>query len=477
MARRRTLKILTIATAVLSLFLTLRWRAFGLRIAADENNVIRDIQTIVINGSLEPPTQYISGNSYQIMAGTILELFGFDNWLALDWIAPIIGLISFSTICLITINFFRNSDDKMVWAAMFTPLVLWSFSGFVNRLTEATHKPFTHLIVFLLLYLAYRIGTSNRSQTRLLLVFSFLAVMLSTYNYVWATIYSTVALAVLFLTKGLEHQALTRNTVTAISLFCTVLFIPLTLPTTTLHIRYFRQFVYAAYSTFGSGTNTEPPSGSGEGSLAGWPTVDVFGAEISMWFIHVSGIIVSTLVAVLAGIIVVVTIARRSDDQRFSRLYLAVGLMFTILVAAIVAAGDIATLKRVIILPALIGVLYTVHYFHRSVTISSRQRNLLLSALFICLLFTAPLALPRALTNGEIAPTDTYADDGQVSKIEWYHQYPSDCLLTHSELDYRVSGKLSGLDPVATNAGGPANETDTVVYTAGEDNVLSCSEL
>jgi hypothetical protein len=477
MARKRVLKVLSVTTSLLTSFLALRWREFGLRITTDENNVIRDIQTIFIEGVLAPPTQYFPGNSYPIMASTILKLFGADSWLDLDWIAPVVGTVSFIIICLITINIFRDSDSKMVWAAGFTPLVLWCFSGFINRLTEATHKPFTFLITFLLLYLGYRIGISDRLETRLLLIFSFLAAALSTYNYVWGSVYCTVALVVLFFTSGLKRWDIARNTVIATAVLYTVLFIPLVLPTATLHVTYFLLFVRSISGSFSAETDSSSPSAAGdEGSLAGWDTIDVFGAEISVWFFHVSGILLSTLVAAIAGIVTIAAIARGIDDQRFARVYLAIGVIYSTLVAAIIVAGDIATFKRIIVVPALFGVLYTVHYMHRSVSVSNRQRRILLSALVISFLIAAPLALPRVLLNGEIAPTDTYAGDSQVSKIEWYHGYQSDCLLTYDELDFRVSGKLSGLNPVATTAEVPVNETDSVVYTAGEGDFLTCRE-
>ncbi|QIO20865.1 hypothetical protein [Haloarcula sp. JP-L23] len=500
----------------------------------DEVAPALDIHTLLDDGSIAGTLAYGNGGAYQTATTVVLRLSG-EKYLFTEILSPVLGSFAVVLFIIICITIVRRSIQIVDWwdSLVFVP-VFFVFGGFVLRPLQTSHKSYTFIYIFVLIYAVNRLLHDKKPDGRFYLLAVLTIIPLCLTNYIWGVIYGGVLTApLLFSSKTIKKYGHGAIVPAAASVFA------IQLPLIRLGIGYFQRTIinplFYNEDNNGSSTPSRPRSGDGSQSpltetpvestktpggptdtpvestktpggptdtpnesvdtfvrvetprtgtissdqlsalqmISEWPSVP--GTGISAWFVYIFGILVVAGLSAVAAVISVLKLARRELDA-LGLQFLIVSIGLGVAGLALFVAGDYATLKRVIVVPGILGTLvWTVSLASETIpeplVFLNRHRRALLAGTFIVLLLSAALAVPRVTLDGRGSPYDDFAGESQVTKISWYDRYANECLQTHQELDLEVSARLTGerVRPVEYDPG------SSVVYDSGGPRVITCS--
>jgi hypothetical protein len=523
---RTRLGKLLISTIAL-IFTYLVWIAayFPYRVTNDETYVFPDLHTLVEQAHLEQ-ANYFSGIGYQLVTTVLLRVTGV-SLRDLQLLNPVVATLVFATLISVCYVVYRHAATNPYWWGFApVPLAFFVFGGYVNRIRESTHKGYTQALLFVGLYLTYRILRDERHDDGADLKFYVLLIAVSgtitLFNYVWGFVYAALFAALLF-----QHRSLRRRAVVMAAVMNpTALLVPFLHPAIRIHSRFkqlpsvvmgfltqidpFRAGESSDASQGGASTGAANETSQGnvstgraqsqsaaqEGaSTAGvlakptdrisqWPSLTVPGTEytISAWFVYTAGIFGVALLTLLSILDVCRRFYRRNQLRASEQLMGGIWVYFGVLSVVLLALGNVNTFRRVIVVPGVFGVVYWASALSnrgRSWPVLQRiapRRRTLLTILLVFLLVSSVLAASRTLLNGGTAPYDIYADENEVEKIEWIDSHTqstalsTSCLRTHQEKDGHLSAKILGHRRNPVRARPPTN----TVYSSGPQGRISC---
>lgn len=466
-ARSRSVKATVVSFCLALSYFALRTATTGDRVQRDEVYVVDDVLNVVEFGHLTEPAHYSVGNGYAVVAGVLLELGGYE-YSRLELLSPLLGALFVGVLTLAGVCFVWQADVRTgPWVAIGFPAALFTFAGFTIRVAESSHKKLTYTLVFVSFLLAYTLHRTAATDRRWRLLFVGFASGVALFNYVWAIVYGMAASAGQFLLGLPRRRVLVAGGIPLVVAYV----IPVHLPTGDLNIHYTRNVFYLLRGVeMGSGRAL------GGGGIAAWPPLTVAGVSVSSWFVYASGVFV---VGVVAGVGWLHALYRlRHDAPPLARFYVGVGAWFGALAVTMLVVGDVTTLRRIIVLPGGLGVIYALDALGTTSRLTADRRRVLLTAVVVVLLLGSALATPRGILDGGGAPYDYYADEHEIRKFEWWgaHAPVEGCLRTHQFVDLTLSRLVWGLDRPGGVQGVPFDPGESVVYSSGREAVLSCTE-
>ena len=461
-------KLLTIAFSVIFTYLVGAEAILPIRATADERSVIPDIIAINETGFLEA-AKYFSGVAYQFQSATILRL-GDLSPDALQLLSPGIAALALAVFFSIGLLMYRRETDHFWWAFLLPAASVVVFPGFVSRTWESTHKAYTFVLVFLAVYLLY-LGARRGFDKRYTALIGMFLIGVGFLNYIWGIVYAILVGGVGLLIKGDRWRTLSVAGASGV--------IAAILPGISGLRRYHRAYFNAVQEQVNKivpgllSSQTAPPSdeqstqrggnsgtqsstssseeqgidlpelgsGAGSGAETGgavsqalgqinkWPAIEVLGLSLSSWYLYSAGIGIVALLTAITGIICLYFLfsGRLSGIESVT---LPVLVLSAVLAATFVAIGDVATFKRVIVLPGVFGVLcFTVLVAENrlpKIRIESKHRRLLLGGVLVLLLLFAGLSTNRSTVDGGDAPLDVYINDSEVSQVNWIAEHSND---------------------------------------------------
>ncbi|WP_277552317.1 hypothetical protein [Halobaculum limi] len=348
---------------------------------------------------------------------------------------------------------------------MIIPAGILVFPGFVSRLLETSHKAITFTFVFASLYLVIRL----RDDRRFSILFLSLALCIGLTNYVWGIVYGSML--VLF-AVGYHRYWIFDHIAVAVIPVSVAVVAPLYLPSISWNINSTVRITRAI-----RGLQTASPKGAGgTGALQGWPIFSIGGISVNIWFVFVIGIMAISIISLFVGFLVLHRL-RMPEVSNLDTGMFGMFLWSSAILIALLAAGNLATLKRVIIIPSILSLLYlstriSIGSLYNGVSFTKRGQSQIFTVLAIILLISVPLASPRLAPHGDISPYNFYADEANVESIEWIAESSSSCLAADEKLDAYVSGKMYNVNiPVIE-----PSVNSTQVYDSGGTNQLTCEQ-
>jgi hypothetical protein len=224
------------------------------------------------------------------------------------------------------------------------------------------------------------------------------------------------------------------------------------------------------------GTTTDTVAGA-TGNIGSWGTISVGPLSVSIWQLSVLGIFVVAIITMFANIDAARQYINRRNigDRSFimHEVVLFSSIWYGSLLLFLLVGGNLPTIKRMIVLPGLIGVLYWV-----CLNSSGRKtgRAILILSL-VLLVLTVPFAYERVSLNGGDKPYDIYASQNEVEKIEWVTEMDSSCLsvvrhLEGQHINKNVVAKVSGVPNIPVLYDYPADGNK--VYHSGQKGEVIC---
>lgn len=508
--RTRSVTLLLITVNIIFTYLMGIAVQFPYRATNDETYVFPDLHALLTNGHLEQ-ANYFSGIGYQLITTILVRITGIDL-VHLQLLNPILATFVFGVLILVCYLVYRQTAVHPIWwgfAAV--PPSFFVFGGYVNRIRESTHKGYTQLLLFVGIYLAYRIFREHRRQTgtdyrmyALLLVVSGAITVL---NYVWGFVY-----AVLFSALLLHHRSLRlRSAAVSTAMYLITILTPSVHPAVRIHDRFktvpdlvfgiIQQYISLNHMPPGGASREESSNTTSQGTtqddasqagvfvepsdrISEWPTVSIPGTDYSIttWFIYTLGIFAVALLTFLSAVHLVMRYYYRRTLSDTNRLFLVIWTYFGVFGAGLILIENINTFRRIIVVPGVFGVLYW------TITLADRgrpnpaldrlpvQRETLLKFLIGFLLITSVLAANRTLLDGGSSPYDIYADKHEVEKFQWIDSHTQEieretsCIRTHQRIDGHLSAKILGsrLRPE------PIRPSASKIYSSGDRGRVSC---
>lgn len=510
---RRSWKVaLSFVCLLLSGSLQLATRS-GYRIRADERLFATDINAGLATGHVSD--FYLNGKGFQAITVAILRLTDLP-YTATELLSPLIGGIVVGLILAMLLKLYdQATDDISWWEPLPVLLAVPALPGLVNRLRETSHKAYTYLLVLGLVYLAVQLLRKRRDQ-RFLVVISLFVVALTMINWIWGVIYTGYVGATLVGSVALT-TLLTLGTV----LFASFLVAAMSPIADTNGFAFFERTIQILFDGArdptdggtsgdgspnatatpegGSGSETSDPgnfnssgtSGDDSGEVTekkrggashgislieAWRPIRVGPVTVSSWFVAWSSVLFAGLTTAIGNFVALVNV--RSNNLRpLSKLTLVTSGFFGLLVVLTVVGGSIATAKRLIVIPGMIGILYATlvlsesgEYGRPLPDLVARHRRELLFGFTAMLALTTIIGTYRMMLDGTVSPHDFYASANQVTKIQWMGTFDSGCLAGTGRGDAVLASELLGehtsqWTDVNTNTG-------NVVYDSGEGGKL-----
>ena len=463
--------------------MTLVWY-FPRRVTSDELPVAYDVHAALSTGHV--PGQYINGGLYQSGVTVLLRLTGLEYG-ALEVVSPLFGTVAFGLFIWVGTRLFTTfSGEAGPWwaAGAFLPAFL-AFPGFLLRIRESSHKAYTFVFLFAALYLAVTLLTGRRDG-RLAAVLTLLASTIVLANWIWGAVFGAYVGGLLLLTGSVLYVASFGVALAMVTL------VGVLNPLTSVDVEF---FVDLMTNLSGQG---EPASGpttdasereeyrggtisQASANVRRWPSVELFGRRFTSWYVYISSVLVAGLWTA-GGMVAALWYAVRSQSVRPVRLGtvrerlrlvpLLTSGYFGVLFVVLAVAGSVATAKRVVVLPGIVGVCYWVSVLARRTERSpgNDTARALLVLTAITLLLTASVGVPRLALDGEMAPYDTYASGHEIAETEWIAEFDRGCLYTDTEKDSILAAKITG----ELREPRPVGPTDSVVYHSGRDGRVAC---
>lgn len=463
----RTVKLTAISFLVTLSYFMLRAGVTADRVQRDEVLVIYDLSFIVRFDRLPEPASYGVGNGYALLTGVLLDVLDY-GYPALELLSPVVGACVVGVITLCAVAIVREVRPRVgPWVAIGFPASLLVFAGFTVRIAETTHKKYTFALTFVALLVTFVHYRKNMTDDRIRLLFMGLVSSIALFNYVWAIVYGFVAILAQFTTSIPRLRAVLGGGTPLVVAYV----LPVYLPTAWLNVDYTQIFI-----TLLRGKHVASIRILDVGGITDWPVVQVLGVPVSTWFVYAYGIFAVAVVAGLAGIHALSRF--RDEPTPFVRFYTVIGLWFTFVIGMMLVAGDLATFRRVLVIPGAVGVTYALYTLSLPSTdvLTERRKRIAMQAIIIVLLVGSVLAIPRAVLDGGLAPYDYYAEENEVSKFEWWDDHAPlvNCLQTHQFVDLTASQMVWGIDRVQRTTAVPYDPRNHVVYESGPEAFLSC---
>lgn len=522
--RTRSITLLLITVNIIFIYLMGIAVQFPYRTTNDETYIFPDLHALLTEGHLEQ-ANYFSGIGYQLITTMLVRVTGIDL-INLQLLNPILATFAFGVLILVCYFVYRQAAIRPIWwgfAAV--PVSFFVFGGYVNRIQESTHKGYTQLLLFVGIYLAYRIFRSHRRQTgtdyRMYALLLIVSGAITVLNYVWGFVY-----AVLFSALLLQHRfPRLRSAAVSTAMYLIAILTPSVHPTVRIHDRFKtvsdlvfgigRQDISLNHASPGGASreeasdDTTSSNATREGSsnttsqgttqddasqasafvepsdrVSEWPTVSVPGTDYSIttWFVYTLGIFAVALLTFLSAVHLAMRYYYRRTLSDTDWLLLTIWTYFGVFGAVLILIEDINTFRRIIVVPGVFGVLYW------TITLADRgrptpfldrfsvQRETLLKLLISFLLITSVLAANRTLLDGGSSPYDIYADKHEVEKFQWIDSHTQEieremsCIRTHQRIDDHLSAKILGsrLRPE------PIRPSASKIYSSGDRGRVSC---
>ncbi|WP_143416401.1 cytochrome d ubiquinol oxidase subunit II [Halobacterium hubeiense] len=461
----KTSKIVLSQALLVSSYLAVIHRR-GIRATTDEALVIGDIRQLLESGHLAN-LEYFSGAGYHSISGTLLSVTG-QGPESLQYLSPVLAVFAFASFFACGAIIVRQYDVPEGYTIVAFALAIFVFAGFVSRIVESTHKKYTFVLVFSSILLAHQILKSHHDRRRYALLPLFL-VGIGVYNYVWGAVYTA--------TIGMGFIASKQYNTTGFAMAVVTGLFSVSLPRITPVLQYHGQYIslykrlidrlFSEESNTQAPSSTETPStttvespttptssqpvndtpttstpdGAGErrvtenlpvynvtpaggtvdvvlAKINQWPAVSMFGFSISIWFAYVVGILT---LGMLAGFATLgsMWLIWKHEDVAIAPQYLGIIAVTGGFFALFVVTNDVATLKRIIVLPGVFSVLVLPVVAARSGRISSKHVAVFL---VVVTLLGAVLAIPRTLPDGGSAPIDNYGGEQSLAGVAWLEE-------------------------------------------------------
>lgn len=467
---RREWKVLVISACFYLIYSALLAIQLPIRATTDEMNPLIDIHHLFELGSKQGVFEYMNGSAYQTGMTAILRILGLSPT-DTEVLSPIIGAIAMGAISLILWIMYRESAPNRPWwgAIAFLP-VLVVIPGFVNRLRETSHKSFTFSLVFIGLLLAFWAVQTRPDWRRYTLVLIVVSAI-STFNYIWGLVYG-ILIASIYIFSGSRHLT--------VSVFPPILsfLIPNNLPTVLVEKGYFVGITTTLLGSSGGVEGGEETGSSAGGLIGGWPLLDLGVFSISSWFIWASGVFFVAALTLGANLHAIASYIKLQSVNALGKLLLVVSIYSGVVTFVLLLAGDIATVKRMIILPGLLGVVYVSAQLATSTAISGSPQpfesinfSTALVVLAILLIIFAGVGLPRVMLDGHQKPIDVYATDNEVAQVDWMAEQGPGCLSGIGRIDNILGAKTTGQSLRVVDS---LDLRSNVVYSSGENGVVVC---
>ncbi|WP_148708213.1 hypothetical protein [Haloferax sp. Atlit-12N] len=440
------------------------------RAITDEQFVAYDIYYISQYPHLLDPI-YQSGLAFQMESGITMRILGTSYGFWELW-TPIYGVFTLSFIAIAFLSIYRRTSDGPSWGFLLPSVGVFVFPVFIKRMMETTHKAHSYILIFLLFISIFEyLQTDDR---RFVIIGACACVGIALTNYVWGAIWSGF-----FITSLLSHQNIRQfsqyDVTASIAVGISAYLSPAYLPGTGFHERYITQ---KARQLFISEQQTAAaPSGKATSLISGWPTIDVLGIEFSVWFIYSFGTLFVATLTAIAGLFALREwyMTDHSPTERFTIVIFGYVSLVCLL---LLAAGDLATFKRLIVIPGVFGLFYIAYRqpnLLQQIPIQSSigWKNLTLVCILIILVISSGFAVKRTVLDGTGQPYDHYAEKNQVDKIQWMGEYNTDCIQIHNKVDKVLASKLI-FEKQGYIEYNPSADT---IYHSGDNGYLTCSKL
>lgn len=467
---RREWKVLIIAGCFYLIYSVLLAINLPIRATTDEMNPLIDIHQLFELKLNQGAFEYINGSAYQTGMTAILRITGLSP-IDTEILSPIIGAIVMGAISLVLWIMYRESaPDRPWWGAIAFLPVLVVIPGFVNRLRETSHKSFTFSLVFIGLLLAFW-AIQSRSDWRQYALILIIMSAISIFNYIWGMIYGML-IASVYLFGGSRHLT--------ISVFPPILsfLISDNLSTVIIEQGYFIGIITTLSGSSGGIKAGEETGSSAGGLIGGWPVFNLGSFSISSWFIWASGVFFIGFLTLGANIYIVTSYIKSRYVSSLGKLLFVVSVYSGAIAFVLLIAGDITTVKRMIILPGMLGAVYVTVQLASS-TVDERLSqpfksvnfSTVLVVLAVLLIVFAGVGLPRVMLDGHKKPIDVYATDNEVAQVNWMAEQDSECLRGVGRIDRILSAKTTGQSSRVVDSIDPQSN---VVYSSGENGVVAC---
>lgn len=461
-ARSRRVKLLcTIGFAAIAAFMVFPG-FFGTRVMGDEANLSLDIFTLMAEGQVSDFV-YQSGQAYITFVPLFLKVLGLPM-AATNTLGPFVAAVAFTTMMAFLLSIYSGESNSL-WGFVAIPFGVFVFGGFIAVLTETTHKTFIYTLVFALLFLLWRYYT-NRHDRRDIVLFVVFLTSISFFSILWGMMYWLVFTVPVFLRAGNRGTIQVMYLVPGLAIYAIGTYMPT--------VR--SPMAYVAARVFTPSTRTA--SSGGASLFAGWPTVSILGQSVSSWFLYASGVLLIGVITGLSFVLASHKLYRQRGNASFSNVLVLLLPLFGVVLVFFLALGELATVRRLLVFPGVLGLLYWQGYLDTaSRTLGAVDvGKMLVTVTVILFCIMAVAAIPRMTLDGHNKPYDNYADDGDIARAGWIAEYPSgDCLLTTERIDRNTALKVYGYHLTYGQVGSIiAGKSENVVYANSKEGFVYC---
>jgi hypothetical protein len=435
------------------------------RVTTDERLVFGDIHYTYTNGVLPSAAEYPNGVGFTVIETVVLRVVGGSIW---DTVI-IDRFISIHTIMLFLAVFLAlyRSEVPANKVSYYDVLVLgilassfFIFAGFINRLFESTHISYTYALFALAIWSSFRINTGTKDSVRILLPFILFAI--GFYNFIWAMVFSGILVPAVLLSEK-SSKLIISSTLSIIS----PLLFPIYFDNVTFPIYYIAE--RSLNAEFSTQTITEASS-----QTTDWPSVSMsYVGEFNVWILYVSGIAFVALLTMFANIHILYNLMSKKKISQISYYLLFLCFGFGALAGIFIFTEDLATLKRVLAIPGLFGVLYWVVHIMKL-----NNKNVIrycLALLLLSSLLFSGLASNRSMLNGEPKPYDNYVSESEIDSLNWMHNYSnleeSECLISDNPNHFYTTRKEFGYQIPRNYGKYPTGTNEALVYKNEQSSV------
>lgn len=359
--RSRPWRILvTIWFALLAYLIYLPTRT-GPRAKTDEAaNTLGTIE-IIDQGSFSGG--YISGHVYELLLGPLLQITGLP-FEATNWLSPLVALAPLMAIVIVGAALLRRNGTDMWWVILLIAPAILAVPEIFDGTRETSHKAFTYAMSFIVLYVMLYFPRERIGTARSLGIVSVLSLTLVLLNYPWAVIFLG-AVSVGFIVHAKlsdDFSSVTWMLPVAVSVLTSILFLP------GIAYQHIASFIPAIVGGVGefllrSGGGNAPSAGNSDGILeliGQYPTLDILGVSINFWFVYSIGVVLVGLICVIAALYALHDLVSSESPNPLSTVFVIVSIAYAVLLVAAVASGTSVIVKRMIVWPVLLGLLYWV---------------------------------------------------------------------------------------------------------------------
>jgi hypothetical protein len=449
---------------------------YPFRAQGDETWMVKDINTILANGQIVT-TDYHAGIATQVNFSIILNLTGIPYSPGSQWISPTIGGVLYAIIILVIYSIWRHTTRSPVWWGFVMPIpAMYIFAGQFNRFFLTSHKQFMIFSTILMILMINRIISSSQIEPRFFIILLLFILSVSFMNNAWGLVYGIVVGVPLFVqwihTRTTSYLSLQRG--------IGIIGISLIINHTLQRFESVFSSVETSLVVFVSSLTAEGgPSKQGSETVGGvtsnWPVFQVFDYNIPTVYIWTSGIIIIAALSALTTLYILYLLMTSSCMNAFGYVAIGTNIGFFALVSIVLLQSDIDTARRIAPIPGLMTILYLSTILSEIDNKNTINKNIILKSLFVILLLSSVLTVPRMMADGKISPYDIYINEKEETAVEFIGeralvdgtsiQYPN----TPSKNAAIKKSSINNVDrvwkiPVASTDKVPTN---SIIYSSG----------